>query len=275
MFRYLKAAFLVRAHLPGLGAFPINVVSAACFVILGFAHPGFWLLGLGVELAFVTALAGNRRFQRVVDALDQQRESVDAETRRDALVRRLDAEGARRLAALERRCDRVMSLHGELGSDVYVVQSSADATRHLRWAYFKLLLARQYLTSDEVRADERTVLQQMAALERDLAAGTVSAQVRQSKAATLEILKKRLRTIQQREESLRAIDSDLERIEAQVDLAVEAAAVRGQVEAAAPSAEVALASDLLDPAIYGSSAPAVAELDPAFHSTLGRATPTR
>lgn len=78
MFRYLSAAFFVRPHIPGLGRMPVNVLAVASLGILGFGNPGFWLLGLGLEAAFLTALATHPRFQRLVRAESESRGEVDA-----------------------------------------------------------------------------------------------------------------------------------------------------------------------------------------------------
>jgi hypothetical protein len=66
VWRYLKAAFFVRVGVPALGRVPINALAAGGFLILGFGHPGFWLLGLAAEAAIVPSLAFNKRFQKIV-----------------------------------------------------------------------------------------------------------------------------------------------------------------------------------------------------------------
>jgi hypothetical protein len=68
--------------------------------------------------------------------------------------------------------------------------------------------------------------------------------LRDSKKATLAILNQRLRNLQRRNESLAEIDSDLTRIEQQIDLAVEDASLKGRP--AAISANIDLVSHLLD-----------------------------
>ena len=265
MFRYLKAAFLVRPHVPGLGHFPVNAVAAACFAVLGFAHPAFWLVGLAVEVALVSALASNARFRRVVDATEGRAAESDSDTKFRQLVGRLSDDARRRLDALDGRCARAAAIHQEVGTEQYVVESGAEALRHLRWAYLKLLLAGHYLRSDQMRADEKGLRDKAAAVERELADEKLSPPLRESKSATLKILRQRLQVLQQREQSLRAIESDLERIEAQVELAVESAAVRGRPQDVEPAVELKLASDLLDPGLYGAWAPDVAAIEQTFH----------
>ena len=45
---------------------PINKMILAGFGILGFGHPGFWLLGLAYETSYLLTIPGNVRFQNVI-----------------------------------------------------------------------------------------------------------------------------------------------------------------------------------------------------------------
>ncbi len=62
---YLRAAFNARPF----GMFvPPNWIGLGAFALLGLANPGFWVLGLGLELGYLAVLATNPRFQRTVHA---------------------------------------------------------------------------------------------------------------------------------------------------------------------------------------------------------------
>ena len=63
---YLAAAFNARPF--GMFVAP-NWVGLVAFGLAGLTNPGFWLIGAGVELAYLFGLATNRRFQQVVDRL--------------------------------------------------------------------------------------------------------------------------------------------------------------------------------------------------------------
>jgi len=67
--------------------------------------------------------------------------------------------------------------------------------------------------------------------------------VRESKRATLNILKKRLNNLHRKAETLEEIDSDLVRIEAQVDLVRENAGMQSKPQTI--SADIELASNLV------------------------------
>ncbi|CAA9403411.1 MAG: hypothetical protein AVDCRST_MAG64-1856 [uncultured Phycisphaerae bacterium] len=249
MWRYLKEAFLVRPNVPGLGHFPANVLAVVCFAILGIAHPGFWLLGLGLEAGFLTLLATNRRFQRVVDGTDLLAANARGESERLRQVDRLAREARARHDRLAGRCDRAAALYREIEGEDLAVQANVDALERLRAVHLRLLLAQSYLTSPETHANESSLRQQAAALRRELEHAKLPPQLRESKSATLVILERRLANLEDRDRSLAEIESDLNRIEAQVDLAVENAALRGKP--AAISANVGLVSQLLDDSLFG------------------------
>ena len=59
----LRAAFSARP----MGMFiPPNWIGLAAFGFLGLINPGFWLVGLGLELGYLSILTTNERFQRLV-----------------------------------------------------------------------------------------------------------------------------------------------------------------------------------------------------------------
>ena len=68
--RYLWAAFNARP----LGMpLPPNWFGLGALGLLGaFISPGFWVLGVGLELAYLALLARNARFRRTVDAQQTQ-----------------------------------------------------------------------------------------------------------------------------------------------------------------------------------------------------------
>jgi hypothetical protein len=87
------------------------------------------------------------------------------------------------------------------------------------------------------------VQRDIAALESDLGS-TASEPLHESKSATLEILRKRLDNLQHGAQSLNEVESDLQRIEAQIDLAREQAL--HQERPPAISLNIDLATQLLD-----------------------------
>jgi hypothetical protein len=274
VWRYLKAAFLVGVPVTGLGRLPVNVLATLGFFIFGFAHPGFWLLGLAAEAAIVPSLAFNKRFQKVVDAEDKEVVSGDAQTKRASLVRQLPQDYQSRLANLERRCDKVIEVYRNAQAEEFIVDTNRDALENLKWVYLKLLIARYHLLTAGTEDTPQSLEKKIAALDGELQNAKESAALRQSKAATLDILKRRLANIHRREESLQEIESDLTRVESQVDLILDNAAMQGKPQTI--STDIELASDLVSGGIFGEAEAAVADLDKDYEKsrTVGKTAAT-
>ncbi|HAT10389.1 MAG TPA: hypothetical protein DCS97_07295 [Planctomycetes bacterium] len=258
MWRYLKAAFLARPHVPGLGAVPLNLVAVAAVGILGFINPGIWFLGAGLELGYLWLLVSNQRFRNVVDALETApRVAADATAREKALLDRLTAPARKALAKVEAGCARVLELQQSAHAESFVLEGNRDALARLRWTYLKLLVAEANLQSGEWDEPESSIRERITVLDSEIASAPTDG-VRESKQATREILSRRLANRDQRLRNLAEIAADRARIEAQVELARENASIQGQPVTIA--SDVELASGLLD---YGAAAPDIADLESA------------
>src|SRR5690606_20451189 len=74
--KYWWAAFNAR---PFGMPIPPNWFGIAAFAMLGgFVNPGFWLVGAALEIGYLAALAGNRRFRTVVDIGRRGDDPVDS-----------------------------------------------------------------------------------------------------------------------------------------------------------------------------------------------------
>jgi hypothetical protein len=259
VWRYLKAAFFVGVEVPALGSVPLNALGAAGFLILGFGHPGFWFLGLAAEAALVPALAFNKRFQNVVDAQDKQLSSGDSQSKRTSLIKTLPPDYQSRLATLERRCNKVLEVYGNAQAEDFLIDTNRDALENLKWVYLKLLIARYHLLTAGTDDTPESLEKKIKAIQGELQDGSESSALRQSKAATLDILNRRLANIQRREQSLEEVESDLTRVESQVDLILDNAAMQGKPQTIATDIE--LASDLMSGGMFGDADSAVADLD--------------
>jgi hypothetical protein len=262
VFRYLKAAFWASPTIPGVGRIPVNALAVAGLLILGFGHEGFWLLGAGLEAAYLYALARNERFRRVVDAEDLQIEENSAEQQREVLVASLTPDRRDRLQKVEKLCLRIMQLHRDSQTEDFLIEANAEALKKLSWLHLKLLVAQQNLESLHATSAEVGLKRQIELIQKDLQHDKISPSLKESKKATLAILQQRLANLDRREQSLEEIESDLTRIEAQVDLALENAGMRGKPETI--SANIDLVSHLLDDSIYGDSGASIAAVDQSF-----------
>jgi hypothetical protein len=128
-------------------------------------------------------------------------------------------------------------------SDDLFLDSNQEALQKLTWLFLNLLVAQRNLIVAPA-SDERGLQKQITAIERELdtiPAGSEA--LRESKSATLRLLRERLDNIQHRTSSLAEIDADLHRIETQFDFVLEEATLRGRPMAI--SANVGLTSHLL------------------------------
>ncbi|HWY44513.1 MAG TPA: hypothetical protein VNX66_13525 [Candidatus Sulfotelmatobacter sp.] len=259
MWRYLKAAFLVGVDVPALGRVPVNALVAAGFLILGFGHPGFWFLGLAAEAAIVPTLAFNKRFQNVVDAEARQISTGDSQAKRNSLVQLLPSADKNRLAALDRKCDKVIEVYRNAQADDFVIDTNQQALENLKWLYLKLMIARFHLMTAGTDDTPEAVSRKIEALEANLKENQDTPALRQSKTATLDILKRRLNNVHRREQSLEEVESDLTRVESQVDLILDNAAMQGKPQTI--SSDLELASDLVSGGMFGDAESTVADLD--------------
>ena len=262
MWRYLKSAFLVSVEVPGIGRLPVNALGAAAFAILGFAQPALWLVGLAIEAAVVPALAFNPRFQKIVQARELQVHEISADQKREALVKLLETSAQQRLWTLAKKCNQVLDVYRSQQAEDYIVDSNDQALKNLEWVYLKLLVAQHHLLNPITGETEQTLEAKIKSLENDLRDEGETESLRQSKTATLNILKKRLANIRQKAQTLEEIESDLTRIDNQVDLILENATMQGKPQTI--SADIELASDLLGGSVFGDDESAVSDLDQKF-----------
>jgi hypothetical protein len=262
VFRYLKSAFLVGVDVPPLGRLPVNALGASAFLILGFAQPAFWLLGAALEAGILTTLAFNPRFQKYVDSQSLQLSQEDADQKRAALINILDPQARKRLSALAQKCEQVLNVYTTQQAEGYIVESNEQALKTLQWVYLKLLVARHHLEAPANLATEDVIETKIKELEHDLNDPSESDSLRQSKSATIDILKKRLTNMRRREQSLEEIDSDLTRIENQVDLILENVTIQGKPTTI--STDIELASDLLGGSVFGEDESAVSDLERVY-----------
>jgi hypothetical protein len=261
VWRYLKSAFLVSVDVPGLGRLPINVLAATAFGILGFAQPAFWLLGLAIEGTLIPALAFNPRFQKVVEAQSLGVSQEDADRKRESLVKLLETGAQQRLWKLAKKCNQILDVFRSQQAEDYIIDSNDQALKNLEWVYLKLLVAQHHLLNPSSETDEG-LEKKIQELENDLRSGEESDSLIQSKTATLNILKKRLATRHKKQQTLEEIESDLTRIDNQVDLILENATVQAKPQTI--SADIELASDLLGGSIFGEEESAITALEQTY-----------
>jgi len=248
MFRYLSAAFVARPRVPGLGAIPVNLLALAGFAIVGFAVNAFWFLGLGLEAAYLFGLASNARFREIVDARTATAPAVRPQSAGwEQLVGELGGPERTRLMALKAKLQRVIALYDRFHADDITSGQNRDSLLALLGHYARLLQARENLAMQWTDDDDRELRGQAGAIEAQLKQAVLSEELRNSKTRTLEIVQARIENQKRRTQMGEEIESELNRIEAQFDLALENAAMSSTPQAI--SSDLAIDLERFDAAL--------------------------
>src|SRR5215467_7641606 len=136
---YVRAAFNAR---PAGMFIPPNWIGLGVFGFLGVLNPGFWIIGLGCELAYLGWLGSHPRFQNLVHGdrlLDEQRQW---QKKIYELILQLPSEDQQRYRALESRCKNILQQQSQLGVSAGLAEQG-DGLGKLVWIYLRLLLTRE------------------------------------------------------------------------------------------------------------------------------------
>ena len=221
---YIRAAFNARPF--GMFVAP-NWIGLGAFGLLGLMDPGFWVLGAGLELGYLLTLSTNPRFQRAIASKPLSAARSEWNDRIARLNSQLNEEDRGRYAALAERCRSIIELQVQGAGEVpHGVEAQGDSLGRLSWMFLRLLVARGTIWSilsggedDEVLEQRRTVLKRQAADE------AASPELRRSLGGQIEIIEQRIDQRKQAENKLAYIDAELARIEEQVELIREQAAL--------------------------------------------------
>ena len=222
---YVHQAFNARP----IGMFvPPNWIGLGVFGLLGILNPGFWVIGIGLELAYLGSLATNGRFQRLVQATQQTQTRRQWQATVDDQVKQLNPEGQRRYRGLEARCRSILEqqMRGLTGAGV--LDAQGEGLGRLLWVYLRLMLTRQAIdkiiqeaaggTEDIARLSER-----IQNLQTRLKEESIGEELRKSLTGQIEILQQRVEKRREAREKLAFLDAELTRIEEQAELVREQA----------------------------------------------------
>jgi hypothetical protein len=223
-FDYVTAAFNARP----LGMFVApNWVGLAAIGLLGVTNPGFWVLGAGLELGYLLTLATNKRFQNTVSSRPLNKARHEWNQRIQRVLGRLDAQDRRTYDALAERCRSIIDLQMQgTAEPPEGLEAQADSLGRLSWMFLRLLLARRTIGTVMGGAQNDAELQRkIAALERQQHQEGLSEELSRSLSGQLDILRQRLQQRIDGDRKLAFIEAEIDRIEQQVELIREQAAM--------------------------------------------------
>jgi hypothetical protein len=232
---YVRAAFKRRWPVPGMGHLPLHQLALAGFAVLGIANPGFWLLGGAAEVGYLAWLSGSRRFQNLVRAERLARVQESWEAKIERAVDRLDPRSRERYRELLGECRKILGLSGEVDTDSLgsFRDLRANSLNQLLSIYLRLLTSREILRRNLEHLDRKKLESEIQSLtdRLDHLDTDADAALRRSLEGTLEIQRRRLDNLERSISSREVMEAELQRIERQVELLREEAAVSGSPEA--------------------------------------------
>ncbi|OHC28272.1 MAG: hypothetical protein A3J71_10060 [Pseudomonadales bacterium RIFCSPHIGHO2_02_FULL_60_43] len=210
--RYLWSAFNARP----LGmSLPPNWLALAAVGLLGaFISPGFWVLGAGLELAYLGLLASSKRFRNAVDAGEVR---VDpAEQRYESTLAQLGDSQRQRQQRIEGRAREVL----QLLSRSPLMASHADSLEQLVWLNLRLLVAGQALSVvvDTAAQDSTELQRQEEQIDQRLAASDLGDELRRSLEQQKQVIDARQAAHAEGLRRKEHVDAELARIDQQIAL---------------------------------------------------------
>jgi hypothetical protein len=227
---YLTSAFNARPF--GMFVAP-NWIGLAAFGLLGLTNPGFWLVGAGVELAYLLTLTTNGRFQRAVAARTSSGTEREWKDRLDGMVRRLSDPDQARYVAFVARCRGILDLFAQQDPSGSGVEIQSENLSKLIWVYLRLLIARRAISrvlKEPNLGETQELATRLSDLQRRLGDASLAGDLRKSLTSQAEILQQRVQQRREGREKLDFLEAEILRIQEQVELLREQAALSADAD---------------------------------------------
>jgi len=216
---YVKRAFHIRYPVKGLGPISVNKWLLFGAAIVGFAFHPVWLLALAAEVLYLYSMATNPRFRNIIDAERIGADRAGLERRVGELRGQLDRKTLERFEGLVTRCRDILGISSLVEISVAPLEEAKrSGMEQLIFMYLQLLVGRATIDAHFPGADRETLSREIDALRKEAARPGISETLRKTKEGTLDIARKRLENLDRAVEQRAVIDSELERIEQQVEL---------------------------------------------------------
>jgi hypothetical protein len=227
---YLKAAFNARPF--GMFIAP-NWIGLAGVGLLGFLNPGFWLIGAGVELAYLFGLATNTRFQRAISSGASAGTEKEWKEKMDAMVRRLSDNDQARYVAFVARCRAILDQFQQQDPSGSSSTVQGENLGKLTWVYVRLLLARRAISrvlKEPTLGETQEIETRLTELQARLKDATLHEDLRKSLASQADILQQRVAQRKEGREKLDFLEAEILRIQEQIELLREQSALSADAD---------------------------------------------
>lgn len=218
---------------------PPNWFGLAAFALLGgFVSPGFWLIGLGLEIAYLAWLSRHPRFRALTDAGRSETDAADAAYAR--LLSRLGPAEQNQQKQLETRSAGIIDHLRQAGA----MEMQITGLTQLCGLHLRLLEARSALTTvvSGGLQENAGLKTQQARLKSRLMDNTLDDALRRSLDQQLGVIGERLAAHGDAETRLELVNAEIERIRHQVSLIHEQALLTTDAGAITRSIDVLTAS---------------------------------
>ena len=231
-FDYVKAAFHQKGHIPGMGLMPVNKMMFTAALVLGIWNPGFWFLGIAGEVLYLWLMASNPNYQKVVQATRISQQKAVSGEKQFQLLQRLDASSRERYQRLAGNCYSILKITSGDSPDPETMQKDlrVSGLNKLLWMFTKLLSSHLRIEGIISRTSAKELEQEIQEISQKIEKQPETSTLRRSLQGTLDIQKRRLDNLLKARESLEVVDAELDRIEKQVALLKEEAAVSSDPE---------------------------------------------
>jgi chromosome segregation ATPase len=216
-----------------LGPVPWNKVALIATAILGLGNPGFWLLGVAGELAYLYLSANSPRFRNLVRAKRLEGERTSTEQQIETWLAELSPAGKGRFEALTASCRDVQKVYETLrpGGLSVIDEQRWRGLDQLLWLSLRLSVSLELLERQMGAIDPRGLQGEVEELRTEIAAlAPTSEALRKSRQSLLELKQRRLENLGRAGEARQILSSELQRVEQQVELLREEAAMSRDAE---------------------------------------------
>lgn len=227
----IKEAFLLKLNIPHLGDVPINLVTlAAMFTgsmlipVPPWQNPLLWVTALG-EAGYLALMSLNPKFHRYINLKKINVQKNEWEIKKKNMLSKLSPGARTRYKQLEDTARNILKIYETHQRDGrYIDPTKTVVVNQLVWFAIKLLVSRETIVKN-IKGNSKDLLEiKIRNMEKNLQSET-NERLRKTLESTIDTMKKRLESINSVTDKIKGIDLELLRIEEQLALLSNVAAI--------------------------------------------------